>query len=562
MFEDYYHSELAYLRSLAHEFSKAFPEVGHMVSERRGDPAVERVMQGAAFLAARLRYRLDDDFPEIIHALFDSMWPQYLRPVPCLSLLQFTPLPNVLRQTQLIAAATSVTSRPADNVECTFQTCADVELHPLQVADASVTRPHPADLQIRVRLEMSGGVTFDTVREKMQRLRLHLLGDRLTRFTLYLWLVHYNTRISVIGADDKTVLTLPGEAVSPVGFGNDDNLCPYHSTMLPGVRILQEYFTFPDKFLAVCISGLDQVPAGKLESRFELAFHLGTPPDANLRVAEENFALGCTPVVNLSRSEQVDVPVVKGATEYRLEAPEDGEIFSVDGVGAYDSRSGDWIEYPPLFTRTRTRLLDKHPRYQILRRSDGIKGVETYLAIRDSEGNPLEPPAELLNVHLSYTNGNKPLRLGIGEIDVPTSSTPQFVKFSNLVPITVPTALTVDKDRHWELLSLFAMNSLDLQSVNGLQQIMRKCHMPGSSIQVMPRIKDVRITVSSRLHRQTVVPVTLVAIDLDDETFSCTGEMYMLGRVLANLLMDRPDITSFTEVTVRGVPSGTTFHYK
>ena len=560
MFEDYYHSELAYLRSLAHEFSRSFPEVAHMVSERRGDRSVERVMQGAALLAARLRYRLDDDFPEIIHALFDSMWPQYLRPVPCLSLLQFTPLPNVLRQTQVIPSGTSVTSRPADDVECTFQTCAAVELHPLQVASATVTRPHPADLQVRVCLEMSGGVTFDTV--KMKRLRLHLLGDRLTRFTLYLWLTHFNNRISVYDGEGKTVLTLPGAAIVPVGFADDDYLCPYHPSMLPGVRTLQEHFSFPDKFLAVELSGLDQIPLGVLESSFELAFHLGTPPDANLRISEENFALGCTPVVNLSRSEQVDVQVVKGATEYRLEAPEEGEIFSVDGVGAYDSRSGDWIEYPPLFTRTRTRLLDKNPRYQILRRSDGIRGVETYLAIRDAEGNPLEPPAELLNVHLSYTNGNKPLRLGIGEIDVPTSSTPQFVKFSNLVPITVPSALAVDKDRHWELLSLFAMHSLDLQSVNGLDQLIRKCHVPGSSIQVRPRVLEVRTSVSSRLHRQTVVPVTLVAIDLDDEAFVGPGEMYLLGRVLSNLLMDRPDITSFTEVTVRGVPSGTEFHYK
>ncbi len=559
MFKDYYHSELAYLRSLAHQFSKAFPEVAHMVSERRGDRAVERVMQGAALLAARLRYRLDDDFPEIIHALFDSMWPQYLRPIPCLSLLQFTPLPNVLRQTQEIPAGTSVTSKPADGVECTFQTSSAVELHPLQVTDASMAKPKPHDLQVRVRLEMSGGVTFDTV--KMKQLRLHLLGDRLTRFSLYLWLTGEDTRVSIFDGEGKRVLKLE-HAVSPVGFADDDYLCPYHPTMLPGVRTLQEYFSFPDKFLAIDLAGLDRIPAGVLEASFELAFHVGTPRDANLRIEKDNFALGCAPVVNLSRSEQVDVPVVKGATEYRLEAPEEGEIFSVDGVGAYDSRSGDWIEYPPLFTRNRTRLLDKHPRYQILRRSDGIHGVETYLAIRDAEGNPLEPPAELLNVHLSYTNGGKPMRLGVGDISVPTSSTPQFVKFSNLVKVTVPTELTVDKDRHWELLSLFAMHSQDLHDVNGLDQLIRKCHSPGAAVRVRPRIRRVYTDVSSRLHRQTVVPVTQVHIDLEDEDFVAPGEMYLLGRVLARLLMDRPDVTSFTEVTVRGMPSGNTFHYR
>ena len=58
--------------------------------------------------------------------------------------------------------------------------------------------------------------------------------------------------------------------------------------------------------------------------------------------------------MNLSPSEQVDVEVEPGVSEYRLHAPDDGEIFTVDRVGAYDSRSGQWINYPSLFTRLDT----------------------------------------------------------------------------------------------------------------------------------------------------------------------------------------------------------------
>jgi type VI secretion system protein ImpG len=557
---DYYHAELAYYRALAQEVAERFPEVAHLVSERRGDPAIERVLQGASLLTSRLRYRLDDDFPEVIYALFDAMWPQYLRPYPAFSLLQFTPLPNVLRQSQTIARGTSISSRPVDGIECPFQTAAPVDLHPLEVTNAGLSRPHPADLQLRLSFEMTGGVSFDTV--NMPRVRIHLLGDREIRYTLYHWLVYHSSRLSVLDADGELRLTLRGDAVQPAGFGTRENLCEFQETMLPGMRLLQEYFAFPDKFLAVDICGLDQVPAGILESSFSVVFHLGTPREEKTRVEPANFALGCVPVVNLSLSEQVDVPVKEGATEYRLVAPDNGEIYTVDKVGAYDSRTGDWIDYPPLFTRRRTRLMDRRPCYQLLHRTDGVEGLETFLAIRDAEGKPLQPPAELLNVHLTYSNGNKPLRLGVGDIDVPTSSSPQFVQFSNLTPIAAPAPQSLGKDTHWELLTLFAMHSVDLMGVTGLRLVLERCHDARTSEQVLPRIVDVQTRESSRLHEQTVVPVTQVTVVLDDQSFIGQGEMYLFGSVLSRLFAERPDIFAFSELTVRGQPSGVEFHFR
>lgn len=560
MLVDYYHVELAYYRSLAQEFAEMYPEVAHMVSERRGDQAVERVLQGAALLTARLRHRLDDDFPEVIHALFDSMWPQYLRPFPAVSLLQFTPLPNVLRQSQEIERGTAVSSRARDDVECPFRTAAPVMLHPLRMAEAGLSRPHPADLQLRLHLEMTGGVNFDNVRPS--DVRVHLMGDRHARFTLYLWLVHHTSRVSVADHRGKVCLTLPATAVRPVGLQPDENLCPFRPTMLPGMRLLQEYFAFPDKFLAVEVEGLDQIPQGALESSFDLIFHLGTPPDSRLSVSADNFALGCAPVVNLSLSEQVDVPVKEGATEYRLRAPDEGEVFTVDRVGAYDSRSGEWIDYPPLFTRDRTRLMDRAPRYQMLRRTDGVEGLEVYLAIRDADGHPLQPPAELLNVHLTYCNGNRPLRLGMGDIDVPTSSSPQFVTFANLTQVTAASPLNLPKDVHWDLLAIFAMHSRDLMSVNGLQQLMERCRDPQNSEQPLPRVLEVSTSSSSRLHEQTVVPVTCVNVDLDDASFVSQGEIYLFGRVLSMLLSDRPDVSAFTELSVRCASRDVQYTYR
>ena len=267
--------------------------------------------------------------------------------------------------------------------------------------------------------------------------------------------------------------------------------------------------------------------------------------------------------MNLSPSEQVDVEVAPGVSEYRLLAPDDGEIFTVDRVGAYDSRSGQWINYPSLFSRQEERAEQDNPRYQVLRRSDGVEGVEVYLAIRDAEGRPLSPPAEMLHVDLTYTNGNRPLRLGEGEIDVPTSSSPEFCLFNNRSPVVPPAPLQVARDRHWELLALFTMHPKDQMSVDGLSQLLQASADAGaSSEQLMPIIRGVRITSGSRLRQRTVVPVTHVHVDLARETFGPEGELFLFARVLAHLFMDRPTSTVVTEVTVSGVPDGGRYHFR
>ena len=561
MFEDYYNAELAFYRFLAQEFAQEYPEVDHMVSERRGDNSVERLMQGASLLTARMRARLDDDFPEVIHTLFDAMWPQYLRPRPAVTLLQFTPRPNVLRQSQPIPRGTETVSREVEGVECPFRTSSLVALHPVELESVELGRPHPADLQLSLRFRMTGGVMFDTV--KLRSLRLHLLGERSTRFTLYLWLTHHLQRITVRDGEGKPCLTLNAGCVCSVGFGDAEHLCDHLPTPLPGVRLVQEYFAFVDKFLGVDIKGLGGMPPGRIKDSFHVVFHLGTPPAANLKVAAENFALGCAPAVNLSPPEQVDVPVHPGVSEFRLRAPSEGEIYTVDRVGAYDSRSGQWINYPSLFSQREDRAEQENPRYQVLRRSDGVEGVEVYLAIRDPEGRPLPPPAEMLHVDLTYTNGNRPMRLGEGKIDVPTSSSPEFCLFRNVGGVVAPAPLQVDRDRHWELLALFSMHPLDLMAKDGLAQLLQAClDLKSNSSQMMPDIRDVRVVSGTRLRQRTVVPVTHAHVDLGREAFSSEGELFLFARVLAHLLMDRPASTVVTEVTVRGVPDGSEYHFR
>ena len=87
----YYERELTYLRRMGAEFAARYPKVASRLQlepSKCEDPHVERLLEGFAFLAARVHRRLDDDLPEVSEALLDILHPQLVRPVPALSLVE------------------------------------------------------------------------------------------------------------------------------------------------------------------------------------------------------------------------------------------------------------------------------------------------------------------------------------------------------------------------------------------------------------------------------------------------------------------------------------------
>ena len=62
----YYNEELRHLRTTAGDFAREFPKIAGRLSLDEfacGDPYVERLLEGFAFLAARVQLKLDAEFP-------------------------------------------------------------------------------------------------------------------------------------------------------------------------------------------------------------------------------------------------------------------------------------------------------------------------------------------------------------------------------------------------------------------------------------------------------------------------------------------------------------------
>lgn len=92
MLNRYYEQELHNLRSLAAEFGRRNPALAPLLGSAAAvDADVERLLEGVAFMTGLVRQRLDDDFPEFVQSLAQLMFPQFLRPVPCMTIMQYSP---------------------------------------------------------------------------------------------------------------------------------------------------------------------------------------------------------------------------------------------------------------------------------------------------------------------------------------------------------------------------------------------------------------------------------------------------------------------------------------
>ncbi|ROL72812.1 hypothetical protein BHU25_14495 [Pseudomonas vranovensis] len=173
------------LRELADEFAEDDPRLAHFLGSEASDPDVERLMDGFAFLTAKLAMKIDDHLPEITQPLLQLVYPNFLRPLPSVTLVRFDPIDHALSESQLIPKGTALLSKPVDGVNCTFRTCTDVTLYPLVIDE--ICHIDSADKSI-VHIDL-GALTEQPLRQlDCDRLGFHLGDAASNALTLYQWL--------------------------------------------------------------------------------------------------------------------------------------------------------------------------------------------------------------------------------------------------------------------------------------------------------------------------------------------------------------------------------------
>ena len=559
---DYYEQELARLRDLATSFEESHQELASMVSGNVADPGVERLFQGVAFLNAILQRKLDDDVPELIQELTEALHPWLLRPVPATTTVAFAPKVELVQPLQIPAGA-EVESIPVDGTRCRFKTCFEVTVHPLTLVDASFCHRAGHAPLIRLQFELSG-------------IRLHGLHLRSLRFfladhypkacDLYLLLMLYLKRISVISPETGAVIEIAPACLKPVGFGDDAAMLSNEKGLLPGHMVLQEYFLFQDKFLFVDLYGLEACDKLGDGSSFEIHLELAPSLPVIPQLTANSFVLFATPVINIFKEKAkpmtfMDDQPQKVSTAAKV--PEHHRIHSVDRVSMFEMGTVQQRNY----SRLSPILSDSdagHPCRITHSVSPSGDGFDTLLSLLPDGHDGTPAPRTKVNIDLTCTNGALPARLKVGEVCIPTSSIPEVVGVRNVKPVAHAHDPETGPNRQWRLLSSYSLNRCSLESVENLRAIL-KLYIPVNScdrsaveanLKRLDGVDSVESRPTDRLLHGSMWRGYDVTVRLRGDHFTGPGDLYLFSSVLERFFAGYVTQDCFTRTIVEEAGKG------
>jgi type VI secretion system protein ImpG len=574
---DYYYAELDALRTAGGEFARAHPGVAarlELGAYESPDPHVERLLESFAYLTARLQRTLDVEVPGISSGLLEVLHPQYLNPVPSMTVAHFAvdPAQHRLGSGYVVPRDTPLLAPTDEGQVCRFRTCAPLVLQPVEVVEAAleprerhaawaVRVPGAAHL-LRVRLR---GVGVPLAQTRPERLRFYLAGEMSTATALYDLLVGSLLGVVLLpdgkAPEGRRPPMLPASSVQPAGFADDEALLPAPPTAHPAYRLLQEYFTVPRKFLFLDVEGLQDHGAAEF---LDLVFVLGQPPRDRLEVSADDIRLGCVPVANLFTRLTEPVRVDQRRAEYRLVA--DGrrerstEIHSVLGVQAAPEAGGP-VTFEPFHSFTHRMDPGQrtfwHARRAPAERAD-LEGTDVFLSFLDLRAGHAVPPVQTVWAQVLCTNRRLAEQLLPGPLQLESAAPVRAV--TALHPPTRAVDPPLGGQTQWRLVSHLSLNHLSLSGDqagrHALREILRLYAAWGDPT-VEAQVQGIR-RMECRPAVQRAAPEawrgfwrgTEVDLTLDENACAGTSPL-LLASVLDRFLSLYAAVNSFTRLSVR-----------
>ena len=567
MFTKYYQSELSYLRELGREFAEANPSLAGLFSEQGGDPDVDRLLEGFAFLTARIRERMEDAVPEVVDALAEMIIPQYTRTLPACSVVEFTPQQTALRGRHRLPAGTEVGARPIEGTTCLFRTTVHLDLLPLTLTDFAFD--HAIEAHPELRLGFRAGQAADALLAETPALRLFLHGPLGLTTTTYLWLLRHLEDVTYKSSGGYTH-SLGKRAVHPVGVSPEQPMLPWPELAPDGLRVMQEYFTLTQKLLFVDVKGLETIPAEHATDQFVLTFRFNRPPKLPERLDKENFRLHCVPVVNLFDTTADPIARDPRQHEYLLRAsgvnPLHMEVYETKGVtGLLANRRGR-RSYTPFYSFSHVLKPKGEQAFFLTRRARSPidDGLDTYLTVLTPADVEPDFDEETLSIDLVATNRSLPSELRAGDISVPTPRSPTIARFKNLTHVTRPVRPPVGSELHWRLVAHLALNVRTLANPESLRSLLALYNFHEDADQQLGRqnrlrvesIRAVDVRAARRLIERVPVRGQHTTVEVEQAAFASEGDVFAFGCALDWLFATETPLNSFHQLSMKLHPSG------
>lgn len=609
-FLELYEIELRHIREHAGEFAAAYPKIAARLAldkESRDtcpDPFVERLLEGFAYLAARVQMKLEAEFPRFTQGILETVYPDYMAPWPSAAIARFEPNYNdkaLLTGSSVPRGAILNSLRVKDETTtCTFTTAHPLRLLPFLIAPgkqgAEYLTRNVGELQItrfcadaraalRVRLVLQGPDDVVLSQVESDRLVFYVHGENQLPATVLESLFSYAQGVLLTtpsSSRHKDATWLPRTALEHVGFAEDEAILPHSPRSFEGHRILREHFLLPQRNQFFAIHGIRAALAKLAGRELEVIIPLAERQDGlEGFVTGDLFQLNCAPVVNLFRKRLDRIPILPGHTEYQAIAERlrimDFEIHTILDVMGYGRTSTDKQAFHPFYLQPAhsvapvgfyavnrlPRTLSENEQHHGARST--YVGSEVFLSLVDPQASPFSPKLEQLAVTALCTNRHLPLTMpkGLGDTDfIPEEHMP-VKSIRCLVGPTSPRPSFAEGRQAWRAISLLSLNYLSLvdnQTVTGVLALRELLRLYTYGNATSQRMLDGIVAVESRpaLARSPgggpVVFVRGIDVDLtlDEDRFAGAG-VFPLASVVEQFLARYVTLNNYTRLKLKTV---------
>jgi type VI secretion system protein ImpG len=613
----YYERELRLLRELGAPFARHFPKIaGRLAPEElnHADPYVERLLEGFAYMAARVHLKIDTEFPRFTSQLMELVYPHYLPPTPSMAIVQLNPdaRQRGVSQGAVVPAGTTLRAHTPlrDVTPCDYRTAHDVELWPIEIESAEYTAAvsdiaalaarspqsnTPVKALLRVRLRCLEGARFNRLR--MQRLRFFLRGGDEISAKLYEQLLTSAAGLWLRWGPDpvrECAVVSDPNPLRAVGFRDDEALLPVSARTFQGYRLLQEYFAFPSRYDFVDAFGLTQGTLRCNSDRMELLVPLTRyEPALEGAIDGARLSLFATPAINLFPRWCGRLPMPARNHELHVvpdrTRPLDFEVHSITQVSEVSTVTGDERVFTPLNAAHRhTHDAASGAHYTLERRARALSttrrrygsrtpyvGSEVFVTLSDPKGNHLPSSQRQLAVQALCTNRDLPLLLGLGRGGNDFSLLGEFPVSSArcITGPTTPRSTPVDSDhadQAFRLIAHLAPSYLSLCQQDGSAERLRGLlglYAQLGDPMLQRHVSGIRAITAAPKERvfagagpRTMIRGLEVSLTCEERAFSGHG-VFTLASVLAAFFAKHAGINSFTDTVLHTEERGEVYRW-
>ncbi len=468
MSEIKYIQEKQYLQKLFEDYAKEKPHLADVLDPQ--DPHTSYLLEGFAFLSARLQEKIDDAFPEITLPLLQRLGSQSIKGLPSTAIVQvdqqeMIPYELVIPKSNLILG---------DN-GATFSLCSSLTIQPYTLVERNIThQPNRSciSLSFIYRGEMKKHGTVP--------LNLFLSASKNIAESLLLGFCQYFDCIEIIHNESRYEGDNLNFCFEPQ-IGQEFSIYSQESQALSAPQQLLEGFYLPHihHFIGIDIPQIVKQLDWEADTAFTVNIYFNQQLSITQDDCNKSFYLNCIPVVDNNDKYTLLIDFQHKKSAYLLPVPSNHFLANIDNIQLslepHELARGIYSHFYPVTELTAaSRLLPQYQQalFYSLTIENNITGHTLYyLNFFDNKGMPMETPPSL---HFScvYIGFEQRQKSDIGILNRHSESMPDGIKTGNITTLSSCYPPIVNNKHYWQLLSHYSANAFMLMSLDTIKQML------------------------------------------------------------------------------------------